>query len=77
MISADIKTDVNQEIKEMIAVSFHRITFSKVEIQCKTGLVLAGIPPRLYVKNKGRGWGGVRRFSRNGQNMFSMTKVVC
>ena len=32
MISADIKTDVNQEIKEMIAVSFHRITFSKVEI---------------------------------------------
>ena len=32
MISADIKTDVNQEIKEMIAVSFQRITFSKVEI---------------------------------------------
>ena len=58
MISADIKTDVNQEIKEMIAVPFHRITFSKVEIQCKTGLVLAGIPPRLSVKNKGGGGEG-------------------
>ena len=67
MISADIKTDVNQEIKEMIAVSFHRITFSKVEMQCKTGLVLAGIPPRLSVKNKGgggEGWGGFQQTAK-------------
>ena len=40
VISADIKTDVKQEIKELVAVSirFNRSTFSKLEIQCKTGL---------------------------------------
>ena len=38
MISADIKTDAKQEIKELVAVTFCRSTFSKLEIQCKTGL---------------------------------------
>ena len=35
-----MKTDVKQEMKEMVAASltFHRSTFSKFEIQCKTGL---------------------------------------
>ena len=38
MISTDIKTDAKQEIKELVAVSFHRSAFSKLEIQCKTSL---------------------------------------
>ena len=39
MISADTKTDVKQ-IKELVAdlITFHRTNFSKLEIQCKTGL---------------------------------------
>ena len=67
MISANIKTDVNQEIKEIIAVSFHRITFSKLEIQCKTGLILVGILTSLSVKNKdggGEGWGGFQETAK-------------
>ena len=40
MISADTKTDVKQEIKELVAdlITFHRSNSSKLEIQCKTGL---------------------------------------
>ena len=40
MISADTKTDVEQEIKELAAdlLTFHRSNFSKLEIQCKTDL---------------------------------------
>ena len=38
MISTDIKTDAKQEIKELVAVSFHRSAYSKLEIQCKTSL---------------------------------------
>ena len=39
MISADTKTDVKQEIKELVAVPyFHRSTFSKLEVQYKIGL---------------------------------------
>ena len=40
MISANIKTDVKQEIKiwSLHLITFHRSTFSKFEIQCKTGL---------------------------------------
>ena len=40
MISANTKTDVKQEIKELVAdlVTFHRSNFSKPEIQSKTGL---------------------------------------
>ena len=40
MISADIKTDLKQETKELVAdlKTFHRSNFSKLEIQYKTGL---------------------------------------
>ena len=41
MISAEIKTDVKQEIKKnwyLYLVTFHRSTFSKRETQCKTDL---------------------------------------
>ena len=40
MIPADIKSDTKQEIKELVHVShnFSQSTFSKLEIQCKTGL---------------------------------------
>ena len=45
MISADIKTDGKQEIKELVAVSYnfyitflHRSALSKLEIQYRIGL---------------------------------------
>ena len=42
MISADIKTDLKQqEIKELVAylITFHRSTFSKLEIECEAGML--------------------------------------
>ena len=39
MISTDKKADAKQEIKEQLYLTtFHRSTFSKLEIQCKTSL---------------------------------------
>ena len=41
MLSTDIQTDVkSQKLKERLryALSFHRSTFSKLELQCKTSM---------------------------------------
>ena len=38
MISADIKTDAKQEIKELVAVSYNFSQKCLLKIQCKTGL---------------------------------------
>ena len=38
MISAGIKTDVKQEIKELVAVSYNFSQKCLLKIQCKTGL---------------------------------------
>ena len=39
IISAEIKINVKQEIKELVAASYNwLLNFSKLEIQCKTGL---------------------------------------
>ena len=59
MISADIKTDVKQEIKKLVAVScitFHRSTFSNLKFNTKQAcifhLMLVGIPCSLILSIK-------------------------
>ena len=78
MVSADIKTDVKQEIKknwQMYYIIFHRSFFSKL---------VSGIPCSLIlpIKNGANGdWGRVgvvvNGFLLKDQNLLSMTKFIC
>ena len=80
MISADIKTDVKQEIKELLAVSYN---FTEVPSQnlkynvkeaCIFNLILVDIPSSLILSVKNREKQG---FLLNRQNLLSMTNVIC
>ena len=86
MISADIKTDVKQQIKEpcvqLYLKSFHRSIFSKLEIKYRARL---GTSSRVIVilsaKNRamGGGMGGEGGWigqSLNEQNLLSAAKVM-
>ena len=69
MISADIKTDVKQEIKKLVAASYN---FSQA---CIFHLILVGIPCSLILSIKNReGKGGGWRCLLNSQNLLRMTK---
>ena len=80
MISADTKTDLKQEIKELVAdlATFHRSNFPKLEIQCKTGLHFLYFSFNLgwHLEQGVGGRGGVRRFFLNGQNLLASVKSV-
>ena len=69
MISADAKTDVKQELKELVDVSYNFSQKSllktlkyNVKQACIFHLILVGIASNLIlsVKNRGRGGGGRR-----------------
>ena len=79
MIIADIKTDVKQDIKKMVAVCYN---FSQKYLL----KLVVGIPYSLILSVKngedgrgGRGEGGwrVKGFSLKDQNLLSMAKVIC
>ena len=66
IVSTDIKTDVKQKSKELMAVflvTFHKSIFSKLEIKCKSG---------LYVSFN-LGWHSIQL----DQNLLSVRKVIC
>ena len=80
MISADIKTDVKQEIKELLAVSYNltevpsqNLKFN-VKQACIFNLILVDIPSGLILSVKNRGRQG---FLLNSQNLLSMANVTC
>ena len=77
------KTDLKQEeIKELVAgsyqlITFHRSTFSKLEIQRKVGIFKSNLgwySVQLDIVHQEQGWvvGGLL----NGQNPL-VTKVIC
>ena len=77
MIFANIKTDVKQEIKVLVAVSYNfpqKHLLCSVKRGCIFNLILVGIPSSLILSVKNI---GVRGFLLNGQNLLSMTKVIC
>ena len=80
MISADIKTDVKQEIKELLAVSYnltevpYRNLKYNVKQACSFNLILVEIPSSLILSVKNRGRQGILL---NSQNLLSMTNVIC
>ena len=63
MISTDIKTDVKQEIKELVAVSynFSQKYLLKIEIQYKAGLYFSF----------NLGWHSIQF------DLLSVTKIIC
>ena len=74
MISADVKPGVKQEIKELLAVSYHRSTLKyNVKQAYIFNLILIGIPSNVILTVINRGGGG---FLLNSQNLLSMTKVI-
>ena len=80
MISADIKTDVKQEIKELLAVSYNFTEVPSQNLKCNVkeacifNLILVDIPSSLILSVKNRGKQG---FLLNSQNLLSMTNVIC
>ena len=82
MISADIKTDVKQQIKEpcvqLYLKTFHRSIFSKLEIKYRARLVISSsVIVVLSAKNRARGGGGgwIGQ-SLNEQNLLNAAKVM-
>ena len=69
---ADVKTDVKQEMKKLIVVSFHKSTLSKLVIGLYSSFNLVWDLYCSLRPCRGRGW--VRRFLRNNQSLS--TKVV-
>ena len=80
MISADIKTDVKQEIKELLAVSYNLAEVPSQNLKCNVkqacifNSILVDIPSSLILTVKNRGRQG---FLLNSQNLLSMTNAVC
>ena len=86
MISADIKTDVKQQIKEpcvqLYLKTFHKSIFSKLEIKYRARLgisssVIVILSPKNRVMGGGMGGeGGWIVQSLNEQNLLSAAKVM-
>ena len=74
MIPADIKTDVKQEIKKLVAVSY---SFSQKYLLITCGW--HSMQPDIFHEEWGKWWGGerVKGFLLNNQNLLSMTQVIC
>ena len=81
MISADIKADVKQEMKELVACIWKHFTEVpsqnlkyNVKQACIFNLILVGIPSTLILSVMNR---EVKGFLLNNENLLSMMKVIC
>ena len=81
MVSADVKSNIKQEMKDLVAASYK---FCKKYLQnlkwnvkraCIFHLIMLGIPSILIlsVKKKGMGEGGLL----NEKNLLSVIKAIC
>ena len=76
MISADIKTDVKQEINlsyNLTEVPSQNLKYNVKQV-CIFNLILVDIPSSLLLSVKIRGRQG---FLLNSQNLLFMTNVIC
>ena len=88
MISADLKTNLKQEIKNLVTASSQNLTFN-VKQASIFHLILVGIPCLLILSTKNgasspflmdniriHGMGGVRQVLLNDQSLLSMMKII-
>ena len=79
MMSADVKANIKQqEIKDLVAYLTKKYLVINLKYNFKKGcifhLILVGIPFVLILSIKN---GRVEGFLLNGQNLLSITKVIC
>ena len=84
MMSADVKADIKQqEIRDLVAylTNFYKKYLQNLKYNVKRGcifhLMLVCFPSILILSVKNRGGGGLKGFFLNGQNLLSVTKVIC